>query len=171
MKTSAVRLHAFVAALALIAFVALPAAAQMGAGPGRGAGRMMGPTYNAGTEMTVSGTVNEVQQISGQTAGAAGTTWARCPRGWTGTHLLLNTDAGPLIVHVGPSAYLASKNFGLAAGDQVKIMGSKVQYQGSDFLIAKEITKGDQVLTLRDSRGFPLWSGCRRGTPVPNPAN
>jgi hypothetical protein len=28
-----------------------------------------------------------------------------------------------------------------------------------DVIIAREITKGDNVLTLRDAKGFPLWSG------------
>lgn len=149
----------------MIGLVAVSAAAQMAPG----SGRMMGPFYNAGTEVTVTGTVSEVQQIAGPTAGTAGTTWTRCPRGWTGTHLLVKTDAGDLMVHVGPSAYLANKNFSIAAGDKIKILGSKVQYQGSEFLIAREVTKGDQVLTLPDSRGFPQWSGFRRGTPMPNP--
>ena len=30
---------------------------------------------------------------------------------------------------------------------------------GEDVVIAREIKKGDQVLTLRDAKGFPLWSG------------
>jgi hypothetical protein len=75
-------------------------------------------------------------------------------------------------VHVGPSAYLASKNFSIKQGDKLTILGSKVQYQGSDFLIAKEITKGTEVLTLRNSAGFPLWSGFRMGsTPLPSTPN
>lgn len=168
MKSLINRFHLFFIVLTMIALVA---ALQAQMGGGRGQGRMMGgPFYNTGTEVMVNGTVSEVQQIAGQTAAAAGTTWARCPRGWAGTHLLLNTDAGPLIVHVGPSAYLASKNFSIAKDDKVTILGSKVQYQGSDFLIAKQITKGDQVLTLRDSSGFPLWSGFRGGTPMPLPS-
>ena len=70
--------------------------------------------------------------------------------------------------NVGPSAYLASKNFSIAKGDKLTILGSRIQYQGSDFLIAKEITKGNEVLTLRNSAGFPMWSGFRMGsTPLP----
>ena len=68
---------------------------------------MGGPFYNTGAEVTINGTVDEVQQMSA--AGAAGQAW-NCPRGWTGTHLLVKTDKGTLPVHVGPSSYLASKN-------------------------------------------------------------
>jgi hypothetical protein len=123
------------------------------------------PLYNTGTEVAITGTVDEVEQITG--TGAAGRTW-NCPRGWTGTHLMLKGDTGILSVHVGPSAYLASKNFSIAKDDKLTILGSKVQYQGSEFLIAKEITKDNEVLTLRNSAGFPLWSGFRMGsTPLP----
>ena len=150
-------------------FIAPPIMAQMGGGPGPG--RSMGaPLYDTSTETTVHGTVAEVQQLTGKTmSGSTGTMWGTCPRGWAGTHLAVTTDQGTLIVHVGPAPYLASKNFSFSKGDELTIKGSKVQYQGSDFLIAREITKGDQVLTLRDGSGFPLWSGPRRGSPIASP--
>jgi len=148
-----------------VLLTACAATAQMGRGSGPGAGMMGGPFHNTGTEVTITGTVDEVQQITGM--GAAGQTW-NCPRGWVGTHLMLKTDTGTLAVHLGPSAYLASKNFSIAKSDKLTILGSKVQYQASNFLIAKEITKGNQVLTVRNSAGFPLWTGFRMGsTPLP----
>jgi hypothetical protein len=155
-------LNRFVMVGALVLLMAFTVTAQMGGGLGQG--RMMGgPFYNTGTEITITGTVDEVQQLSG----TAGQTWS-CPRGWTGTHLVLKTDTGALAVHVGPSAYLESKNFSIAKGDKLTILGSKVSYQGLDFLIAKEITKGSEVITLRNSAGFPMWSGFRMGsTPLP----
>lgn len=154
-----------------VVFTTTQATAQMGNGPGQGGSRSMrGPMYNVSTETTVKGTVEEVQQLTGKPSGVpAGNMWGNCPREWAGTHINLTTDQGPLIVHVGPSAYLANNNFTIARGDQLSITGSKVQYQGSDFLIAREITKGDQVVTLRDAKGFPLWSGQRRGSPMPGP--
>lgn len=164
MKNSGIRFFAMVSALLLL--TSFTVTAQMGGG--RGQGRTMGvPFYNAGTEVTITGTVDEVQQITG--TGPNGQRWS-CPRGWTGTHLILKTDGGTLPVHVGPSAYLASKNFSIAKGDKLTILGSKVQFQGSSVLIAKEITKGSEILTLRNSAGFPLWSGFRMGsTPLPTP--
>jgi len=82
-----------------------------------------------------------------------------CPMGGTGTHLTLKTTQGTFNVHVGPTTYFASKNFSVAKGDELTITGSKVQFQGTESLIAREIKKGDQVLTLRDANGLPLWSG------------
>ena len=145
--------------------------AQMGSGPGQGPGRSMHrPLYDPSTETTVKGTVQEVQELTGKPMpGLSGTMSSTCPRGWSGAHLTLRTDQGTLIVHVGPTAYLMSKNFSFSKGDELTITGSKVKYQGSDFLIAREITKGSQVLTLRDAKGFPLWSGPHRGSPMPSP--
>ncbi|HXJ94384.1 MAG TPA: hypothetical protein VMT20_16170 [Terriglobia bacterium] len=159
--------RALLALAAMALFTAPPAMAQMGGGPGRS---MRGPLYDPSTETTVKGTVEEVQQLTGnQMQGASGTMWSTCPRGWAGTHLALRTDQGTLIVHVGPAAYLANKNFSISKGDELSITGSKVQSQGSDFLIAREITKGNQLLTLRDTKGFPLWSGQRSGRPMQAP--
>lgn len=147
----------------LIVLISLQSAAQMGRS--REQGSMADPFYNTASEVTVSGTVDDVQQMTG--TGSAGQTWT-CPLGWTGTHLMLKTDVGILPVHVGPSAYLAAKNFTIAKGDKLSILGSKVQYRRSDVLVAKRITKGNEVLTLRNSAGFPMWTGFRLGsTPLP----
>ena len=156
--------------LAVLALFAPPRTiAQMGSGGGPGRSTR-GPVYDPSTETTVKGTVEEVQQLTGKPVpGPNETMWNMCPRGWSGTHLILTTDQGTLAVHVGPTAYLTSKNFSISMGDELTITGSKVRYLGSDFLIAREITKGGQVLTLRDTKGFPLWSGPHRGSPMPNP--
>ncbi len=160
----------FAIAVVVLFTVAL-SQAQMGPGPGGGRGRRMrGPLYNTATETTVNGTVEEVQLITPQMraqGNVATPMCGMCPRGWNGTHLSLKTEQGTLIVHVGPAPYLDSKKFTVAKGDELTIVGSKVQYQGSDFLIAKEVRKGDQVLTLRDANGFPLWSGRGWGGPMP----
>jgi hypothetical protein len=71
----------------LFALVATAAVAQGGYG---------GRTYDPKSEVTVKGTVQDVQQQTGK-------------NGWQGTHLTLNTDAGTFDVHVGPSSYIGSK--------------------------------------------------------------
>lgn len=110
--------------------------------PGQGRG---GPRYDPATEATVSGIVREVKQVTGS-------------RGWGGTHLTLDTDAGAIDVHLGPSTFLADKEFTFAKGDQIEVIGSKIKYQDADALIAREVKKAGKVLTLRDARGFPVWS-------------
>ena len=47
----------------------------------------------------------------------------------------------------------------------ISVTGSKVEMGGTEVILAREITKGDQVLTLRDPQGFPLWSGRMQRSP------
>ncbi len=79
-----------------------------------------------------------------------------------GTHLDLKTGSGTFDVHLGPSGFLAAKNFKFAKGDQVEVTGSKVTFEGHDAIIAREVKMGGKVLTLRDAQGIPEWSGGRR---------
>ena len=50
---------------------------------------------------------------------------------------------------------LVQQGFTFATGEQIEVTGSRVKFDGSDVLIAREIKQGDKVLTLRNSRGFP----------------
>ena len=44
--------------------------------------------------------------------------------------------------------------------------GSRVELDKKPALIAVKVTRGDDVLVLRDPDGFPRWAGWRR-RPVP----
>lgn len=106
------------------------------------------PNYNAATEAKISGTIEDVQQM---------------PHGrMTGIHIIVKTGSETADAHLGPSDFIAGKGFTFAKGDSVEIVGSKVKMNGADALIAREITKGGNTLTLRDQSGRPLWAG-RRG--------
>jgi hypothetical protein len=129
---------------AMIAGTVPVAYSQMGMGRGRG-----GRFYNPATETTVKGTVEEVKTMRGR-------------RGWGGTHLDLKTESGTFDVHLGPSAFIAGKNFKFAKGDQIEVTGSKVKFDGHDEIIAREVKMDGKVLTLRNAQGIPEWSGGRR---------
>jgi hypothetical protein len=111
-----------------------------------------GGNYNPATEVTMTGTVESVENMPSP------------GRGGGGLHLKLTAPSGPIEVHVGPSSFVASKNVTFAKGDTLKVVGSQVTMGGQGVVIAREITKGDQVLTLRDAKGFPLWSGRGRSS-------
>lgn len=104
--------------------------------------------YDPATEVTVTGTVEDVVQVAHQGRG-------------TGTHLKLKTDSGMIAIHVGPTRYLEAQKFSFFKGDEITVTGSKVQ----KAVIAREIKKGETSLTLRDSQGIPQWS---RGNAGPN---
>ena len=142
----AVVIAAFVTA-SPIAF-AQTAPAQ-GGGQRRGQGMRGAGLYNPATETTFTGTVEEANTIAGPRNGPGG------------LHLVVQSDAGAQDVRVGPAQYVESKKVTFAKGDSVTVTGSKATLNGQSVVIAREIKKGDQVLTLRNEQGVPMWS--RRG--------
>ncbi len=127
---------------AMLLFFATTAFAQPGRGPGM-------PRYDKATETTLRGTVQEVQSHQGRMGG-------------TGTHLLLKTETGLVDVHVGPTNWLADKKYTFANGDALQVLGSKVTIDGKDAFLAREITKGEAKMVLRNENGIPAWSGAGR---------
>ena len=143
------RLHrSFVLAALFSAAVGLTASAQSGRVLGHG-GR-----YNPSTETRLSGQVTAVENVA-PTARAGG-------RAMGGLHLTLKTTTESIVVHVGPAAFSKEKNFVVAVGDDLEVLGSRVQLGDESVLIAREIKKGDRTWMLRDASGRPLWSGGRR---------
>ncbi|WP_291144908.1 hypothetical protein [Flavobacterium sp. UBA7680] len=80
-----------------------------------------------------------------------------------GIHLVLKTEAKENItVHLGPEWYLDNQDILFAAGDKIKIKGSKVTYENKMAIIAMTVWKGDYHLDLRDAKGNPKWNGWKR---------
>ncbi len=131
------------AALMLLTFLAVTTIA-VAQGPGAGM-----RIYDPKTEVTLTGSVEGVQQQP-------------CMGRRVGTHLTLKTESETLDVCVGPTGYVQQKGFSFAKGDQIEVVGSRVKLGEKDAIVARQIKKGDQTLTLRDSQGIPAWSGGRR---------
>ena len=127
--------------LALLLSTVRPAAAQQGKGGGQGPVH-----YNAAAEVTVTGTVQVVQQVTGPGSGA-------------GTHLTLKTTSGTRELALGPSRYLTQKHYILARGDEITAIGAKATVDGHDVVVVREIKKGSETMTFRDAKGFPMWAG------------
>lgn len=135
------RLFTFTIAVLAAASLLVPAlAGQGGPGPGRGI-----PNYDPETEIRVTGTVQEVS-------------YPDSPMGWQGVHLTLQAGEDLYDVHLGPRSFVEEKGFSFAAGDELEVLGSQVQCQGEDALLAREIRTGERLLKLRDEDGRPLWA-------------
>lgn len=108
------------------------------------------PGYDVDTEMSLDGVVTKV--------------WTEeCPGCAGGVHLTLEAGDADYEAHLGPVGYLESKQWELAPGEELTLTGSLVSFRsGGDALIVRELTRGNQTLTLRDEKGIPLWSGGRR---------
>jgi hypothetical protein len=103
-----------------------------------------GPKYDLTTETKLKGTVEEIKQDT---------------RPGEGEHLMVRAGTQAILVHVAPELFLTDIEFAVAKGDQVEIVGSKLKIDGVDEILAKEITKGENTVTLRDKKGVPVWDG------------
>jgi hypothetical protein len=79
-----------------------------------------------------------------------------------GIHLLLKTDKETISVHLGPSWFIESQDVKILKGDRIDVRGSRITFDQKPAIIAAEVTKGNEILKLRDDSGFPVWSGWRR---------
>jgi len=125
--------------------------AQRGGQRGRGwAANQYGRYYNVQTVETIQGEVVAVDQV------CAGRGRYNC-----GIHVTLETEGERLSVHLGPVWFIDTQTPKIVTGDQIEVTGSRITYEGAPALIAATVKKGDSVLTLRDSMGYPRWSGPR----------
>ncbi|HXV62026.1 MAG TPA: hypothetical protein VEK15_15110 [Vicinamibacteria bacterium] len=107
------------------------------------------PAYDATTELTLEGTVDELVRM--ERPGCAG-----CEGG---THVFLGGH--DVEIHLGPSSFLESKGCQIKEGDDLRVTGSKLSIDSSSVLLARELHCGGETVVLRDESGRPLWSGGR----------
>lgn len=102
--------------------------------------------YNPANETTAVGTVQEVQEFY-------------CPvTEDRGTHVVLKTDGGEMLVHVAISRFLRDHKFVINPGEKLQVAGAKIRFHGKEGMIAREIIRGDEIFTLRNTAGKPVWS-------------
>lgn len=108
------------------------------------------PKYDLKTEVKLKGTIDEIKEVPGADEGM---------------HVMLKASSGsPILVHVAPDAFLKEMEAGYAKGDAVEVVGSKVvNREGADEVLAREITKDNNSVTLRDPKGTPVWKGWKFG--------
>lgn len=105
--------------------------------------------YDPTAEVTVRGMVQEVRSMRDVV---------------TVTHLVVNADHATTVVHLGPSSWVAAQTMSFHTGDEVEIIGSHGTYDdpvtdaASDVVVARQIRKGGETMTLRDSQGISEWS-------------
>jgi hypothetical protein len=78
-------------------------------------------------------------------------------RGVKHSGLLLKTDSGRMIIHLGPLRYLMKHNFQIKAGDTLKVTRIRLDQNQLPLIQAREVKNHWQRLKLRDRNGLPLW--------------
>lgn len=105
------------------------------------------PKYNRATETVVQGVVEGLQARS-----------ARADL--LGTHLLVRSGDGVVDVYLGPPSRLGKDRVAFAPGEQIEVLGAKILHRRGEILLARQIKRGEQVLTYRNAQGIPvLWRG------------
>ncbi len=123
---------------------------QWRGGGGWGPGGAYNRIYDLKTIETISGEVISVDAITPLKS--------MC----YGVHLTLQTKKETISVHLGPSWYIENQDTKIEPKDKVEVKGSRVIFDGNPAIIAAEVKKGEEVLNLRDEKGFPFWSGWRK---------
>ena len=103
-----------------------------------------GPKYDVTKEVKIKGVVQDIRQVPGE---------------FEGTHLVVKTDAGDVLVHVAPADFLKEIDTEFKKGDTVEVVGCKAPDTTENEILAREITVGTNTTTLRDDKGVPVWAG------------
>ena len=103
-----------------------------------------GPKYDAGKQVKVAGVIEDMHETPGP---------------YEGTHLLVKTDAGTVLVQLAPAEFLKEIDATFKKGDAIQVIGAKNTGTEGDEILAKEITIGNNTTTLRDDNGTPVWVG------------
>lgn len=99
-------------------------------------------SYDVSRETVLSGTIISFTPQS-----------AKAP---LGAHAAVQTSSGPVDVHLGNPNLLQNAGLTLNPGDSIKITGESVAYGNRTQFLARVIQKGNQSLTVRTVRGFPI---------------
>jgi len=102
------------------------------------------PKYDPATETKLKGVVEELKFVP--------------PSGGKSlAYLVIKSGADTLQVFLCPKAFLDQMGTTFNPQDKVEITGSKVKQDGEDLILAREVDKGDDMLTLRFKDGKPAW--------------
>ena len=74
-------------------------------------------------------------------------------RGWCETvHMTVQTEKGPVLVHLTSRKYITDKANSIEPEDKVEIKGSRSSYGDEQVFIAAEVRKGNSVLRIWDDK-------------------
>ncbi len=101
------------------------------------------PKYDPATETKMKGIVDQLKLVP--------------PTGGKPVAYLVMKEKDSSEVFLCPKSFLDQMGVDFKAGDEIEIVGSKVKQDTADLMLAREITKGGDTLTLRFKDGKPAW--------------
>ena len=73
-------------------------------------------------------------------------------------HLLVKSGTDSVDVYLCPKSFLDDMGMSFSKGDEVTLTGSKVKQGEADFILVREVVKGNETFVLRDEKGNPVWN-------------
>jgi hypothetical protein len=101
------------------------------------------PEYDPKAEVTIKGVVQDIHE-------------SKTRGDHPGLHLILATETETIEVHACPVRFLSDLEFVIEKGDTLTVEGSRPEAGG--IVVAREITKGQVSIRLRDKTGAPVWT-------------
>ena len=77
------------------------------------------------------------------------------PANWI--NLLLQTGKETIAVQLGPDWYIDKQTPRIQPNDTIKVTGSRVTMDGRSIFVAADVTRGNELLRLREANGIPFW--------------
>jgi hypothetical protein len=102
------------------------------------------PEYDPKAEVTIKGVVLDFHE-------------SKMRGDHPGLHFILQLETETVEVHACPVRFLAELEFTVEKGDTLTVLGSRPE--GGGIVVAREITKGQTSLILREKTGAPIWTG------------
>jgi hypothetical protein len=103
------------------------------------------PKYDLQTEVKIKGTIEEVKLP---------------PKGSEKeiVHLLVKSGTESADVYLCPKSFFDDMGMDFTKGDEITLTGSKVKQGEAEFVLAREVVKGNNTFVLRDAKGAPVWN-------------
>jgi hypothetical protein len=102
------------------------------------------PKYDAATETTLKVSVEQLKLVP--------------PTGGKPVaYLVTKSGQDTVQIFLCPKSFLDLMGVDFKAGEEIQVTGSKVKQDGADLILAREVVKGGDTLTLRFKDGKPAW--------------
>ena len=102
------------------------------------------PKYDPATETTLKAAVEQLKLVP--------------PTGGKPVaYLLIKSGPDTVQIFLCPKSFLDAMGVDFKAGEEINVIGSKVKQDGADLILAREVVKGGDTLTLRFKDGKPAW--------------
>lgn len=72
-------------------------------------------------------------------------------------HLVMKNGDQSVDIYLCPKSFMDEMGVTFSKGDEIAFTGSKINQDGTEMMLAREVVKGQDTLVLRDDKGKPVW--------------